>query len=83
MTDTRAYPLPTDPLPHPEPRTLLRLYVCRVGKRGERCDGGTCGKAIPPHALAVIRNDGRLFCREDCARAHPHPHYPTADARPV
>jgi len=64
-----AYPAPCDPPPRPEPNTVLRLYVCRVGVRGDRCDG--CPKRLPPSSLAVVRTDGYLFCAEDCARAHP------------
>ena len=76
-----TYPIRTDPLPHPEPRTLLRLYVCRVGKWGSTCDG--CDGKITAHKLAVIRNDGLLYCSEGCARTHPHPTCPTSAEKPV
>ena len=74
------YHLPSDPRPM-DPPGRHRLYTCRVGARGDSCDG--CDRRIKPHALAVLRSDGHLYCSESCARTHPDPTIPTDPALPV
>ena len=46
-----------------------RLFHCRVGSPGDKCD--ICHGRIEPHQLAYALSDGRLIC-QDCKFTHFH-----------